>query len=499
MSPPVALRRSSGRLARAGALAVLCCALSAALAPPARAAFVYPLKVSANGRFLVDQNGVPFLLAGDGAQGLLGNISVADADTYFANRASHGFNASWVSLLVNTYTGGRADGTTFDGIAPFTTPGNLATPNEAYFARADQVIQEAANHGIIVLLDPIETGGWLTVLRNNGATAARAYGRYLGGRYAHFDNIIWLNGNDFQTWRNTDDDTIVKAVALGIRDLDTRHMHTIELDYYTSDSVEDPTWQSFVGLNSAYTYYSIYAQLYADYNLSPAIPSILIESNYEESTLGIAPRTPSAHDMRAQYYWADLSGATGQVYGSQEVNAFAPDWQSHLSDPGGTENLYLQNLLLPRSWYLLIPDQTHVVVTAGYGTFSNAQVSNQGDTYAPTARIPDGSLVLTYMPTARAITVNMTQMAGATTARWYDPTTGTYTAITGSPFQNTGSRAFTPPSTTHADGSTDWVLVLEAATHAVPALGATPAWPLGLVFLLAGVGAGLLLRPARRI
>jgi hypothetical protein len=48
-----------------------------------------------------------------------------------------------------------------------------------------------------------------------------------------------------------------------------------------------------------------------------------------------------------------------------------------------------------------------------------------------------------------------------TSARWYDPTTGAFTAISGSPFANSGTRAFSPPAANHADGFSDWVLVLE--------------------------------------
>src|SRR6185369_3379872 len=100
------------------------------------------------------------------------------------------------------------------------------------------------------------------------------------------------------------------------------------------------------------------------------------------------------------------------------------------------------------------------VVTAGFGTFS-AGGNAQDNTYATTARTGDGTLVMTYMPTARPVDVDMTKLATAATARWYDPTTGAYTAISGSPFANTGKRTFTPPTAKHADGYDDWVLVLE--------------------------------------
>jgi hypothetical protein len=55
----------------------------------------------------------------------------------------------------------------------------------------------------------------------------------------------------------------------------------------------------------------------------------------------------------------------------------------------------------------------------------------------------------------------MTKLAAAATGRWLDPTTGTYTAITGSPFGTSGTHTFTPPAAQHADGFADRVLVLE--------------------------------------
>src|SRR5579862_3183685 len=207
--------------------------------PPSTA---YPLKVSANGRYLIDQNGRPVLLTGDSPQALMVNLTEAEADAFFADRQANAFNVVWINLLCATYTGGRADGSTYDGIVPFSTPFNLSTPNEAYFARVDHMLQLAAQHGLTVLLDPAETGSFLSVLSANGATAARNYGRYLGTRYRSFDNIIWMSGNDFQTWQNSADDDGVLAVALGIRDSDDRHIQTIELDYLVSGSLDDPSW-----------------------------------------------------------------------------------------------------------------------------------------------------------------------------------------------------------------------------------------------------------------
>ncbi len=81
---------------------------------------VYPVKVSTNNRYLVDQKNTPFLIMGDCPQSLTVNLSVAQADSYFSNRRAHGFNTMWVNLVCTVYTAGRADGSTYDGILPFT-------------------------------------------------------------------------------------------------------------------------------------------------------------------------------------------------------------------------------------------------------------------------------------------------------------------------------------------------------------------------------------------
>jgi hypothetical protein len=55
----------------------------------------------------------------------------------------------------------------------------------------------------------------------------------------------------------------------------------------------------------------------------------------------------------------------------------------------------------------------------------------------------------------------MSAMTGPTRARWFDPTSGTYTGIA-SGLANVGSRVFSTPGRNSA-GATDWVLVLDRA------------------------------------
>ena len=70
----------------------------------------YPLKVSVNNRYLVDQNDVPFLMVGDSPQALIGNLSEAEAAFFINNRRRYGINTLWINLLCNDGTACNTDG-----------------------------------------------------------------------------------------------------------------------------------------------------------------------------------------------------------------------------------------------------------------------------------------------------------------------------------------------------------------------------------------------------
>ena len=421
----------------------------------------YPLKAGPTRRYLVGRDGHPFLIVGDSPQSLIVNLSAIQADRFFANRQDAGFNSMWINLLCDEYTGGRPDGTTYDGIAPFTTPGDLSTPNPVYFARAEEMIRLAAKHRLAVFLDPIETGGWLNVLRSNGTSTAYDYGRYLGRRYRRYPNIVWLNGNDFQTWRQPADDALVLAVANGIRSADPHALQTVELNYLTSASVDDPRWRGIIGLDAAYTYAPTYAEVLKEYRRHEHLPVFMVEASYEgEHNPGAAAGTPL--QLRMQEYWTMLSGATGQFYGNKYTWRFSPQWPYYLDTIGSRQLTIATNLLSHRRWFDLVPDSNHRLVVSGFGTSSSNGDASIND-YVAAARTPDGTLAMAYLATGRPIDVDVARMTGRRVwARWYDPTNGKYATIRGSPFARRGERMFTAPGKNH-DGDPDWVLVLTAS------------------------------------
>lgn len=432
--------------------------LTTLVSTDAGAAPAFPLKAGANNRYLVDQNNVPFLMVGDSPQAMVGNLSEDDAAYFIANRAQYGINALWVNLLCDSYTACNADGTTFDGIAPFTTPGDLSTPNSDYFDRAADMIDLAAASGMVVLLDPIETGGWLSVLQANGVKKARAYGRFLGKRFNSYPNIIWMSGNDFQSWQNASDDKLVAAVARGVEDTDTNHIHTIELSYYVSASLDDRTWRPILGLDAVYTYRPTYAKELDEYKRTNFKPTFLVEANYEFEHNG-GTDGGTTQNLRRQEYWTALSGTTGQLYGSAYSWRLQNDWKDNLDTIGILQLSWVQQLIGSRNWFNLVPDRKHQVLTRGYGQFSEDDPIPD-DTYATAAATPDGALALAYLPDIRKVTIDMSKFSGPVTAQWFDPTNDTFAVIDGSPFPNTGTQRFTPSGPNSA-GDEDWVLLLE--------------------------------------
>jgi hypothetical protein len=426
--------------------------------PPDQPGPAFPLKVAEGGRYLVDRRGTPFLIAGESPQALMVNLSEQDAELFFANRQKHGFNAVWINLLCRSGTGGRADGSTYDGLVPFQSPDDFRKPNDAYFERCDRMIRLAHKHGLLVILDPCETIDHLKPMLKNGPKVCKEFGRYLGKRYQDVDNLLWMHGNDFQTWKDANHDAVVLALAQGIKETDRHHLHTIELDYLVSGSRDDNRWARAIDLSAAYTYYPPYAQVLKDYNRQPVQPVVMIESDYEFEQNS----TPAI--LRRQEYWSLLSGAAGQLYGNGYTWPFKPGWKEKLDTPGAKQMAHVQSLFSRRPWYKLVPDQKHTVVTAGYGTFDGT--NTEGNRYVMTsdyvtaARTPDGALALAYVPSPRTITVDMARLAGPASAQWYDPSRGTYLPADRTLLPNKGKKSFTPPGN-NGDGDGDWVLVLE--------------------------------------
>ncbi len=435
----------------------------------------YPLQVSANHRYLVDQNGKPFLMVGDTPQGLMGRLTEQDAEYYFADREAKGFNTlGWIDVMCagNDYRANK-NATTPDGIRPFNgyVAGgtdyehyDLSKPNEEYFVRLDHILQLAEKHHLLVFIDPIETIGWLPALRNNGMKAAYAYGQYLGKRYKSFTNVAWLNGNDFDNWTIPEDDDLAQAVSKGIRSVSPNQIQTVELNVRTSSSFDDPRWVPLIELNGTYTYSPTYIQMLHSYNQKPSAPVVMIEAHYDWENVGTPPDFGTPYVLRKQDYWTILSGGIGQWYGNKYTWSFADGWKEKIDTPGVEQLGIWAKFFSSLPWQDLVPDQDHAVLTGGFGTFGNVDTRVSESDYATAAKTPDGATTVVYIPTNRTITINMASLAGPAKARWFDPASGSYQDAANGPVPNAGSHEFSPPGKNHA-GDGDWVLLLQASAR----------------------------------
>jgi len=420
-----------------------------AAVPVACAAGPYPLRVAADHRHLIDQSGQPFLIQGDAPWSLISGLTKEEAELYLEDRRRKGFNSIIVNLIEHKFRGP----VNRYGQGPFLVPGDFSTPNEAYFAHADWVIRKAGEKGIQVFLAPIYLGyigtdeGWVEEALANGPEKCRAWGRYVGKRYGAFDNLVWLIGGDRNPANARPD---VEAVARGIKEADSRHLLTAHCHPENSavDQYKDGGW---LDLNTTYTYEIVHHKLSADYNRKPAMPYVLIETTYE------GEHNASAVQIRRQAYWALLLGAAGQFMGNRPIWLFDPGWQAALDGAGSRDMERMGALFHSRPWYDLVPDQAHKVVVDGLGEFN-------GLDYLAAARTADGGAVMAYMPSARTITVDMSQVAGKSAkAWWFNPRAGE--ARSAGEFPTTGRQRFTPP------GDGDWVLVVDDAARHLSAPG----------------------------
>ena len=448
----------------------------------------YPLKVSTNKRYLVDQNGIPTLVIGDGGCCELSQLGSSDWDFYITDRASKGMNAVWAFVLCGSVNkdgtnGCRSDLSTYDGIKPFTsgtdqTNYDVSTPNPTYWARVDSYIEDAATRGVQVLFLTWDAAGLMPLATFNGNTKMFNFGVFLGNRYKNFPNIIWWTGNDFQTWTTglengtsnaataAANNAAMQNLMAGIASVDTNHLHVTELNYDVSTSADDSGLATYTTVEGLYDYFCPYSKAYKDYN-NASRPLFFDEGFYEYGVYGNINGTKvtvSTKNVRTQQYWLALSGSmAGFVYGNGLIGLVPANWKSHLSTPGSRQLTYLTNFFKTVPWQNLVPDQSHELVTAGYGTQNTTDTDGNcinDNNYVTTAF--DGSTTLiSYAPDSTTLTLALSKFSSHVMARWFDPTNGTYQTASGSPFANSGTRNFATPGNNSA-GDSDWVLVLTA-------------------------------------
>ncbi len=445
-----------GRFGRSATRRILAVVVVLCFFASAWAGVAWPLRVSGNGRYVEDQNGVPFFLIGDSGWLIIDQLTPTQMDTYINDRASRGFTAIMVMGIFHGYH----DSLDYAGNHPFTNGDNdWSVRNESYWQTVDLLLNKAKAKNMVVLLAHSYLGygcsatqGWCPSMVAQTDAAMTEYGTWLGTRYAAQGNIIWVDGGDADCTQTANACSRVQAVKNGI-DSRSSYLHT----GHGGRNNTAATIYPWIGLYSSYSE-ATHAQ-YRDkveYDRTPTKPYLYIEGTYEGE--GAMPV-----NIASEAFWAYFGGAFLWNFGNHPVWEFTSGWDgaAGIASPGSIEASSIGALLRSRAWWRLSPDfGTRTIVGGGGGDPTSGNTS-----YVPAARTSDGETVMAYIPGYGPITVDMTKVSGSSAkAWWYNPETGGST-LAGT-YATTGTRSFTPPSS-------NYVLVLDDAAKGLATPGTT--------------------------
>ncbi len=402
-----------------------------AAAPP-----VYPVKVSGNGRYFVDQKGAPVFWLGTTQWQLFREYGVDDARTILERTKAHGFAFAQAMLF------GVGDGTqaNVQGDAPWTSVDPL-TPNEAYFQNVDAVLQIARENDVVISLT-LYHQRWRNLITERNA---RGYTRWLAQRYRDVPNIVWSMTPEAKP----EFVPVLRELAAGLREGDGgAHLITFKPDPapYSSSFLHEEPWLDFDSMQVWASIDLIYPFVTKDYNLTPVKPVLMAEGAYEHGSEYGFDVTPLW--VRRQAYYSYLAGAH-HTYGHNDSWRVLPTWRQALDAPGAVQMGILRGIFEARKeWWFLVPDQS----TLASGGNTEGRVLNLA------ARHKDGKWLMVYLADRATFSLDLSKLAGAdrATASWVDPRTGQQTPI--GDFGSHGIEEFTTP-----DGWEDALLIVEPA------------------------------------
>jgi hypothetical protein len=425
----------------------------------------FPLKISANGRYLTDSNDKPFLYVAETPWCLISNLTKEEVDEFLDIRIKQGFNTIQIHLLPfvpinrpNKY-----------GEWPF-TDFDISKPNERYFNYAKWVISKAEEKGLLVALNPIWLdccgSGWEDILKKNGIEKSRIYGQYLGKKFAEHKNLIWIQGGDKDPREFIDH---YRQIALGIKESIPSAIQTYHASSGHSSTEVIPYFSnSWLNFSFTYTYFGgkkvwmtilgfgrmpeVYEVNYLEYQRHPFRPFILGESQYEgEDTSSYFP-FKTTDIVRRQSWWSMLSGSCGFAYGSRYWSVPA-NWRNMKNDHGALQMGILRKFFESFNWQDLTPDINGQIITSGKGKFGDMD-------YITAAYLTDYSKIIIYIPptgnSPRNFALDAKIKPMNYTSYWFSPVNGTKQTAT---FGSRYSEIQTPGN--NGSGQNDWILVLD--------------------------------------
>ncbi|MFC1714287.1 DUF4038 domain-containing protein [Candidatus Poribacteria bacterium] len=411
----------------------------------------WPLRVSADKRYLEDQNGVPFFVQAETVWNLTTELELPDIDLYMDDMEAKGFNTIYMRIKAGLSGDGYGREAFLDN--------DLTKPNEAYFSGiVDHIVDRALNRDILIVAVMIwhkneanttdgKKGSPLRYSQSDMAT----YGSFLGNRYNSKDgrgNVIFVGGGDILSDRpgNGVDRPKYEALANALLDVYPEALVTYHSGNGRS-SLDDWGYCSWLKINSLYQRQGPFQWEHARgnwNNYKDVMPIILQEGLYETASRQGWRGTPL--NIRKQQWWYLTFGSTGGInYGHERIFGFPPGWKDSLDAEARLEMIHIRNFVLDLEWWKREPDVSGSILMDDGGI---------GDYKATACRACDGSYTIVYTPNSSDPRVNMSMLSEPAMAKWYNPRTGVYFSATG-PYDNSGIKTFSRPD------SDDWVLLLE--------------------------------------
>lgn len=419
------------------------------------------LRVSPDGRYLLDAGGRPFFWLGDTAWELFHRLNREEAVRYLEDRAAKGFTVIQCVALAE-----------LDGLNTPNPYGDLpllgndpAQPNEAYFKHVDFIIRKANRLGLTIALLPSWGDKWNTKWGVGPEVFtpenARIYGRWLGARY-RTANLVWVLGGD----RDCDeaaDYEIIRAMAEGLRAGDGgAHLRTFHpqggrssFEFFPDDGWIDFHMSQTGHFNSAPNYQFNRKALAR----TPLKPHLDGEPRYEDHPNAFNPAEKGWMDdveARQALYWNLLSGGCGHTYGNHSIwQMYQPgrapiswartSWQAALDHPGSTQAGIARRFFETLPWQQLREDSSLI-----------ADANPTGAAYRMAAVTEDRSLALVYIPQGQPTRVDLSLLRpSAVRAVWFNPRDGS--RMEAGTFENLGVQEFRPQS---PGRGSDWLLIL---------------------------------------
>lgn len=474
------------------------------------------LRVSENGRFLVQEDGSGFFPVADTAWAIGWQLKRDQVERYLQRRKDQNFNAIALiafpgvegNVVIPNVYGDHAfkisGSGAWDPLQPITTPGK--NPEDSaqydYWDHLEYIIDTAESKGMAAILLPAwgvcVAGDWANGKATRDLifdeTSGYQYSHWIGQRFKNKKNIIWMIGGDRSAvYGEKDYRKVFGAMAEGVADgVNGINQQNQEADYSTtlmsyhprkwqpnsSEWFHNEPWLDFNSMQDQPSDQITATEL--DYKLSPAKPTWLFEGGYE-----FRRNIYRDWQIRFQSYQTVFAGGFGVTYGSMNIYHFnsavadsdesitldkSRKWEVSLDEPGAMDMQHLFRVItsLSNEQFLdRIPDQSLIEGSTGGMEGSEGIRSNR----LQATRGSKGDYAMVYSANGRNFSVRMDRLsAPEMNAFWFNPRTGKWQVedqehTDRKPFKKSipsGPAApvqeFDPPGA-EGDGN-DWVLLL---------------------------------------